>query len=156
MLWIRHILVRIRTIVLLIRIRIRLRTLLFLWVSFKMPTKNKFFFLSFYYYCTYWGCIYTSLQRLHSHKEATKQYKSGSFLLCCVMREVLVSVQIMTDPGGPKTYESYGTGSTTLPISNYAEFLLSFSDGFFFPVILTIHPVAFFLFTWSESQLSSF
>jgi hypothetical protein len=53
------------------------------------------------------------------------------------MREVFVSVQIMKDPGGPKTYESYETGSTTLPISYYGEFLLSISDGFFFSVILT-------------------
>ena len=96
---------RMRTTGLRIRIRVRIGILLFSSVAFKMPTKNK---ISFFAYRRY---INICLQRwqviLKSHKTVKSRFFLGFFLLL----EGPGSVKIITDLEGPKTSNSYGSGT---------------------------------------------
>ncbi len=113
---------RIRTIDLRIRIRNRLqiRILLFLAVAFCVLL------------ITFWRYIYISLLR---YKKVTKKPQNSTvgikmfltFLAWWTMKKGFGSgsrsgsVQIMADPGDPKTYGSYRSGSTTLVESSVAD-----------------------------------
>ncbi len=87
----------------------------------KTPTKNKFFFLSFFAYCYLFESVFTSVFKDKKSKRNLKKQKNQVFLTFYLLMEGFGSgsVQIMTDPdpdkGGPKRYGSYGSESTTLP-----------------------------------------
>ncbi len=86
-------------------LQIQLRIQLFSPVAFKMPTKNKVFFA--YYFLK----VFYSLQRykvIKNHK--TVEIKVFLIFFCLIIEEFW-SIEIRTDPDGPKTY---GSGSTKL------------------------------------------
>jgi hypothetical protein len=109
----------------LVRIRIprirttdlRIRIPLFSSVADKMPTKKKFSksFVAHYFFKVH---FYQS-SKIKSVERNHKKYKSRFFLLICLLVEESgsgsrpLSVQIMTDPGGPKT------SATLLETSEY-------------------------------------
>jgi hypothetical protein len=72
-----------------------------------MPTKNEFFCLLLF------EGIFMYISEIKSQKELIKSRNQGYFL--AFLMEGSGSVQIMTDPDldSPKTYKSYGSGSTT-------------------------------------------
>ena len=92
-------------------LRIRIWILLFPSVAFKAPTKNKlqsFLLITFFRYIY----IFISFQRQQLIKKSQNSWNQA-FLNLCLFLEGSGSVQITTDPdpGCPKTYRSYGSGS---------------------------------------------
>jgi len=84
----------------------------FLAVAFKMLTKNKFF-SKFFLFITFWMYIYISLQRSKSHKKSQNSRNHG-FSNFFLLDDGRIRIRTNPDPGGPRTYGSYGSGSTTL------------------------------------------
>ena len=66
---------RIYNILVLIRIR------LFSSLTFKMPTKNKFFKKFFFLFIPFWRFIFQKFSKIKSHKEVIKQLESRFFIL---------------------------------------------------------------------------
>ncbi len=106
-LWIRDILVRIRIRASVpLTYGVRNRILLSSRVADKMP-ENKSFFSSFF--------VEHFLKVEKSNKKSQRSRKEIKVLnFFFLLMEGSGSVQIITDPRGPKRYRSYGSGSTTL------------------------------------------
>ncbi len=126
-------------------------------VIFKM-LKN-IYFSTFSYY-TFWSYIYTPFFKDKSHKKSqnswNKAFSQFSLFLLDDLggsgsgsRSTLRSVQIMTDPGGPKTYGTYRSGSATLVLFLYYLIQMRIL-GSKIRHIQYIDPDPAFFFLWSK------
>jgi hypothetical protein len=77
--------------------------------------QNFLFFSVYAYYLLKIHLLYISLQRYKAKIKCQKIVEIKGFLtFLLVDGRIQIFIQIMTDPGGPKTYGSYESGSTTL------------------------------------------
>jgi hypothetical protein len=123
---IRDILVRIRTT------DLRIRILLCSPGTFKMPTKIIFLSPVFYLLLLKGTFTRTSFFKVKESLKMSQNIRNQGFpYYFCLMMQGSGSIQIMTDPGGPKTY-----GSTILvPTSIPSMYLKSFLCNTLFSVL---------------------